>query len=188
MNWAFPPSHFRAVISHITRQNSCFIFDLRSGVISKEKSPKRDWKPFSKTSSLMVESENLSYVRTFGTQCMCHISKDGNLNPELLVTNTILLALTRIIEVKHSLNLWWDLVLVFSVKLCLLCSVLDRRGKPFVCPAAQGEGEFVPHSLQNTVSISSFRRSKILRHLPKSGDCLFTCFPASELTTLTRNH
>lgn len=68
MNWALPPSRFRAVISHITRQHSFFIFDLTSGVSTKEKSPKLDWKPFSKTFSLTVESENLPYIRTFGTQ------------------------------------------------------------------------------------------------------------------------
>lgn len=135
----------------------------------------------------MVESEKVSYIRTFGAQCMYHISKVRNPNLGLLVEKPVLLlALTGIIEVKLSLNRWRFCVSVLPYAVPSLFST-RQKGRILHLPSWPGEREFVPHSLWNTFGISSFWRSKILRQLPKSGGCLFICFLVSELIGLTQS-
>lgn len=108
---------------------------------------------------------------------MNSIIKDRN----LLVKNTVLLLiLIGIVEVKLSLNLWGFGVNVFPSPVALLFSTRQQRK----IQSAQLIMRKGIKSFWNIFSIIIFRRSKLLRQLPKWWDCLFVCFLFSELTVI----
>lgn len=102
----------------------------------------------------------------------------------LLVENTILLLrLVGIVEIKLSLSLWGFRVSVFPSHVPPLFSTRQKR-KIQSAQLPMEKLKFLPKSFWNTFSISIFRTSGFLGHLSKSWDCLFICFPVSELTVI----